>query len=49
MLTVMFILIIGALGIAIWSAIKPQPILWIAVVLLSIVEAISHLPQGYIR
>lgn len=49
MLTVMFILIIGALGIAIWSAVKPLPILWIAVVLLCIVEDLTHLPAGAIR
>jgi hypothetical protein len=37
-----FVFIIGAAIIAIWSAIKPQPILWIAVILLCIVEAIGH-------
>jgi hypothetical protein len=49
MLTVMFVLIIGALVCAIVSAVKPYPILWIAVVLLCIVEALSHLPSGAIR
>jgi hypothetical protein len=49
MVTVMMILILGALIIAILSAVRPLPILWVAVVLLCIVEAISHLPAGYVR
>lgn len=44
MLTVMFILIIAAIGLAIASAVKPYPVLWVAVVCLGIVEALTHLP-----
>ena len=36
------VFIVGAAVIAIWSAMKPQPILWIAVILLCIVEAIGR-------
>jgi hypothetical protein len=43
MLTVMSILILGALICAIVSAVKPYPILWVAVVLLTIAVAIAHL------
>ena len=49
MLTVMFVLIIGALVCAIVSAVKPYPILWVGVVLLCIVEALTHLPNGVSR
>lgn len=49
MLTVMIVLIIGALICAIVSAVKPYPVLWVAVVLLCIVEALTHLPTGVIR
>jgi hypothetical protein len=35
------ILIFAALGIAIWSAVKNPPVLWISVVLICIVLAIS--------
>jgi hypothetical protein len=49
MLTLLFVFIIAAAAIAIWSAVKPQPILWIAVILLCIVEAIHSLPSGVIR
>lgn len=44
MLTIMFVLIVGALICAIVSAVKPYPILWVAVVLLCIVEALHYLP-----
>jgi hypothetical protein len=49
MITLIFVFIIAAAVIAIWSAVKPQPILWIAVLLLCIVEAIHSLPAGAIR
>lgn len=42
MLTLEFVFIVAAAIIAIWSAIKPQPILWIAVVLMCIVEAMGR-------
>lgn len=48
MLTVMFILIVAAIVIAIVSPIKGWP-LWVAVLLLGIVEALTHLPGGFIR
>lgn len=47
MLTVMSTLILGALICAIISAVKPFPVLWVAVVLLCIAEALAHL--GAIR
>lgn len=46
MLTLIFVFIIAAAIIAIWSAVRPQPILWIAVLLLCIIEAMTHLPGG---
>jgi hypothetical protein len=49
MITLLFVFIIAAAIIAIWSAVKPQPILWIAVLLLCIVEAIHSLPGGVVR
>lgn len=42
LLTLEFVFIISAAVIAIWSSIKPLPILWIAVILLCIVEALGH-------
>jgi hypothetical protein len=47
MLTLVFVFIVAAAIIAIWSAVRPQPILWIAVLLLCIVEAMTHLPGGF--
>lgn len=44
MITVAIILGLAALVIAIWSAVKPVNILWIAVVLLSILELLEHIP-----
>lgn len=38
MLTIALVLALLALLIAIYSAVKPQPVLWIAVVLLAILE-----------
>jgi hypothetical protein len=38
MITIALILAVLALFIAIYSAVKPQPVLWIAVVLLAILE-----------
>jgi hypothetical protein len=49
MVTVIFVLTIAALIIAIWSAVKPAPILWIAVVLLAMAVMIEHAPGGFIR
>lgn len=49
MVTVMFVLLIAALIIAIWSAVKPQPVLWIAVVLLAIAMMVEHVPSGILR
>lgn len=49
MITVMFVLLIAALIIAIWSAVKPQPVLWIAVVLLAIAMMVEHVPSGILR
>lgn len=48
MLTLIFVFIIASAVIAIWSAVKPLPILWIAVLLLCIVEAMGH-ASGVIR
>jgi hypothetical protein len=44
MISVAIILGLAALIIAIWSAVKPVNILWIAVVLLSILELLEHIP-----
>jgi hypothetical protein len=44
MLTVAVILSLAALIIAIWSAVKPVNILWVAVVLLAILELLTHIP-----
>ena len=50
MLYLLFVFIIAAAIIAIWSATKPAPDkIWIAVILLCIVEAIHSLPSGVIR
>lgn len=49
MLTLIFVFIIAAAIIAILSQVKPAPILWVAVLLLCIVEAIHSLPSGFIR
>jgi len=49
MLTLIIVFIVAAAIIAIWSAVRPQPILWIAVLLLCIVEAMHSLPSGLIR
>lgn len=43
MLTLILVFIAAAAIIAIWSAVRPQPVLWISVVLLCVVEAMSHL------
>lgn len=45
MLTILAILIIAAIVIAIMSAVKAWP-LWVAVLLLGIVEALHYLPGG---
>jgi hypothetical protein len=42
---IFLVLIVSALGIAIYTAVKPVPILWISVVLLVIAVAIEH-PWG---
>lgn len=44
MFTVAIILGLAALIIAIWSAVKQVNILWIAVVLLAILELLEHVP-----
>jgi hypothetical protein len=44
MLTLAVILGLAALIIAIWSAVKPVNILWIAVVLLAILVIIERMP-----
>lgn len=49
MLTVLGLLILFAIVLAILSAVKPYPILWVAVLLLGIVEALTHFGQGVIR
>ncbi len=46
MLTVFLILAILALLIAIWSAVKNPPVLWISVVLLCVIELLRALPLG---
>ena len=46
MLTVILLLVIAAIVLAILSAIRPYPVLWVAVLLLGIVEAITYLPVG---
>jgi len=40
----MILLIVGAAAIAVWSAVKPIPILWVAVLLLAIAMAVAYLP-----
>lgn len=42
LLTLEFVFIISAAIIAIFSQVKPAPILWIAVILLCIAEAMGH-------
>jgi hypothetical protein len=49
MLTLAIVFIVAAAIIAILSAIRPAPILWIAVILLCIVEALHSLPSGSIH
>jgi hypothetical protein len=49
MVTLAIVFIVAAAIIAILSAIRPAPILWIAVILLCIVEALHNLPSGVIR
>lgn len=49
MVTLAIVFIVAAAIIAILSAIRPAPILWIAVILLCIVEALHSLPSGVIR
>lgn len=44
MFTVAIILGLAALIIAIWSAVRPVNILWIAVVLLAILALLEHVP-----
>ena len=44
MITVALVLGLAALIIAIWSAVKPVNILWIAVVLLAILNLLEHNP-----
>jgi hypothetical protein len=44
MITIAIVLGLAALIIAIWSAVKPVAILWIAVVLLAILSLIEHVP-----
>jgi len=44
MLTLAVILGLAALVIAIWSAVKPVNVLWIAVVLLAILALIERIP-----
>ena len=46
MITIIFVLCIAALIIAIWSAVKPLPILWIAVVLIAIAMMVQHAPAS---
>lgn len=48
MLTILAILIIAAVVIAIMHAVKAWP-LWVAVLLLAIVEALHYFPSGVIR
>jgi hypothetical protein len=45
---IFLVLIVSALGIAIYTAIKPVPILWVAMVLLVIAVAIEHPWAGQI-
>ena len=47
MLTVLAILIVAAIIISIMSAVRPGWPLWVAVLLLAIVEALQHLPGGF--
>lgn len=49
MVTVMLVLCVAALVIAIWSAVKPVPILWISVVLLAIAMMVERAPAGFLR
>ena len=44
MFTLAVILGLAAMAIAIYSAVKPVNILWIAVVLLSIIVVVEHVP-----
>jgi hypothetical protein len=49
MVTLLLVLILAAAIIAILSAVKPLPILWIAVLLLALVEAVEHVQGGLMR
>lgn len=44
MFTVVWVLILASIAIAILSAVRPYPVLWVAVLLLGILEALVHLP-----
>jgi hypothetical protein len=44
MFTVDWLLIISSIVLAILSAVRPYPVLWVAVLLLGILEALVHLP-----
>jgi hypothetical protein len=44
MITIAIVLGLAALIIAIWSAVKPAPILWVAVILLAIIELLRSVP-----
>lgn len=48
MITIVFVLALAALIIAIWSAVKPLPILWIAVILVAIALMVEH-AGGFVR
>ncbi len=48
LVVLILVFVVAAAVIAIWSAVKPAPILWIAVLLLCIVEAI-HSASGLAR
>jgi hypothetical protein len=49
MFTIFGLLIAAILVLAILSAVKPYPVLWVAVLLCGIVFALEHFGQGTIR
>jgi hypothetical protein len=49
LLGIEFVLIVGAVIVAILSAMRPAPILWIAVILLAIAQGIGHAGSGVLH
>jgi len=47
MFTVLLILILASIILTIISVVRPWTVLWVAVLLLGIVEALTHLPAAH--